>query len=120
MSGSQIADEVDAGILEAALATGAGSFSVVLRKKVDGVFSYYPISCVRTKKKSWDAMAMVQRSYDVLLVSPLSKTPAKGDHVAIGVALADAIAVDKWSRVQNVETINPAGVDLLHRLYLEQ
>lgn len=115
-----IQDEVDAGITEALRDTGFGTFRVVLRRKVVETYQYYALNAVRTKKKSWDAAAMVERTANTLLVSPLSEKPLKGDHVAFGVAIADVGTVGKWSRINNVEELNPAGTGLLYRVYLEE
>ncbi len=121
MSGAIIADQVEAGIIQAALATGNGAtYESLLRRKVDGVFEYYEIICVQTRKKSFDAAMMVERINRMILVSPKSEKPLKGDHIAVGINAAGLSGVENWARVGHVQTIEPAGVALLYKLTIEE
>lgn len=120
MSGQDIANQVHLGLLQAARATGNGVYSSVLRKK-DGVgFTYQTLSCVSVNKKSFDTMAMVQRTNRLLLVSPTGPVPVKGDHVGVGFTAAQEASVTHWARVEHADEVNPAGTVLLYRLKLSE
>lgn len=120
MSGASIASQVNAGLVQAAKATGTGTYTSLLRKKDDGVFEYADIVCVSTTKKSFDTMAMVQRTQRVLLVSPTGSVPVKGDHVAVGFRTGQQNDVKQWARIEHVDEVNPAGTVLLYRLRMAE
>ena len=120
MSGAGIAAEVAAAIDEAAAETGSGPLTAVLRKKVAGAFQYYLLNCVKTKTKIRDAMGMVERVANTLLVNPFNEAPSKGDHVAIGFVLDDVDDITAWSRIERAEVLAPADVVLMHKLFLEE
>lgn len=120
MNGANIANQVHAGLVQAALATGSGTFVSLLRRKVGVAFEYYDVVCVQTRKKSFDAAMMVERSSKVLLVSPKSEKPMKGDHIAVGFTESQLSDITNWARIGQVQAIEPAGVVLLYRLTLDE
>lgn len=120
MNGAAIAVQVHAGLVQAAQATGAGTYTALLRKKCDATFEYLDLTCVSVNKKSFDAMAMVQRTQRVLLVSPIGPVPVKGDHLAVGFKVGQHNDVKQWARIEHVDEVNPAGVVLLYRLRLAE
>lgn len=120
MSGATIAKQVHDGIVQAALATGAATYSSVLRKKNDGTFDYVEIVCVSVGKKIFDTMMMVQRTQRVILVSPTGPVPIKGDHLAVGFGLDQKEEVTHWARIEHVDEVNPAGTVLLYRLRMAE
>lgn len=120
MGGVSIADQVHAGLMQTAKATGVGTYTSLLRKKSDGTFEYTDIVCVSTTKKSFDTMAMVQRTQRVLLVSPTGPVPVKGDHIGVGFKVGQKNDVKQWARVEHVDEVNPAGTVLLYRLSMAE
>lgn len=120
MSGASIVDQVDTGLVKAALATGAGTFVSLLRRKVDTLFNYYEVTCVQTRKRSFDAAMMVVRFDKVLLVSAKGEPPKKGDHVAVGFTRQRLLEVTNWARIEQVKAVEPAGVPLLYRVTLAE
>lgn len=120
MSGATIADQVHVGLMQAAKATGVGTYTSLLRKKSDGTFEYADIVCVSTTKKSFDTMAMVQRTQRVLLVSPTGPVPVKGDHIGVGFKVGQQNNVKQWARIEHVDEVNPAGTVLLYRLRMAE
>lgn len=119
-NGTKIADQVHAGLVQAAKATGADVYTSILRKKNDGIFDYVDLTCVSVNKKSFDTMMMVQRTQRVLLVSPTGPVPAKGDHMAVGFKVGQQNDVEQWARIEHVGEVNPAGTVLLYRLRMAE
>lgn len=120
MNAANIANQVHAGLVQAAQATGSGTYVSLLRKKNDGIFDYFDITCVSTTKKSFDTMAMVQRTQRVLLVSPTGPIPVKGDHLAVGFKVGQQNDVEQWARIEYVDEVNPAGTVLLYKLRMAE
>lgn len=106
--------------MQAAQATGAGTYKSLLRKKVDGVFEYHEIVCVSINKKTFNAMAMVQRTQRTILVSPTGPVPEKGDHLGVGFELGQHAEVKYWARIEHKDEVNPAGTVLLYRLKMAE
>ena len=120
MSGPAIAAQVEKALVQAARATGTGTYLSVLRKRNGDLTYYYDLKCVMVNKKSFDAMQMVQRTNKTLLVNPIGVVPKKGDHVGVGFTEATKDDVTHWARISSVDEVIPAGTVLLYRLKLEE
>ena len=63
---------------------------------------------------------MTERTVRMLLIDPTGTVPAKGDHVAVGIAPASVTNATAWARIGEVETVAPAGVAVLYKAMLEE
>lgn len=123
MSGAAIAAEVAAGLIEAATATGTGKLIATLRKRTAGTpdtLAYSEITVVQVQRRVRDGLAMTERTERMLLISATGTAPAKGDHVAIGIAPAAVTSGTLWARIGEVETLAPGGVALLFKAMMEE
>ena len=128
MSGAEIAAEVSAALVEAAQATGTGRRIAVLRKRPAPDLPWTgaqttnvdaDTTVLEVKKRIVDGPSMVARYVDMLLFDPLGPAPAKGDHVAVGILAAAVTDTTVWRRIADVDTLAPAGTDLLYKATLE-
>jgi hypothetical protein len=129
MSGPEIAAEVAAGIAEAAAATGTGRLTAVLRKRVPAATGFVPgvpdtftdaaVGAVQVSKTVRDGPAMVRRTVRMLIIDALGVVPTKGDQVAVGFAIGDAVPAQAWERIADVETLEPGGTALMFKATLE-
>lgn len=128
MSGAEIAAEVSAALVEAGVATGTGRRIAVLRKRpapdlpwtgADMTTVDADTTVLEVRKRVTDGPAMVARYVDMLLFDPLGPAPAKGDQVAVGILAAAVTDATVWRRVADVDTLAPAGTDLLYKATLE-
>ncbi len=131
MSGASIAAEIAAGLAEAGTATGTGPLLSTLRHRTsdragpwtapgsDG-YSYSAVTVVQVSKNVRDGVGMTERRVKMLLINATGATPAKGDNVAIGTAPTDVIGSTVWSRIGEVETLDPGGTALMFKAMLEE
>lgn len=128
MSGSDIAAEVAAALVEAATDTGTGRLVATLRMRTgpdvpwtgaDLAATDAEITVLQVQRKVRDGLNMTERTVRMLLISTLGAVPAKGDQVAVGIAPTAVTDATVWARLGEVEVLAPGGTALLYKAMME-
>lgn len=128
-AGSDIAAEINAALIEAAAATGDGTFYAALEvpgsaggttaNPTPGTPTYATLTCVQVEYAERDAGGGITgRKVRMLMVSATGTTPVKGQRVAVGYDADDTIPASAWVTINDVVTTAPGGVAVLHELVL--
>lgn len=129
-NGTDIAAEVLAGLAEAGEATGNGPMICTLRRPAaDGPTdpwggggsgpTYHEVTAVQTQKHIRDASGtLIDETRTVLLVDATGVVPGKADYIAVNVRQADVVEATPFHQIEDVETVSPAGVAVLHKVTL--
>jgi len=127
-NGSDIAEEVLAGLIEAGEETGDGQLNCVLKKVGTGETPWdhttdpdnlFDVTGVQTKRIERDGAGQIKRIVRVLLIDATGPVVEKGDVVAVGVRVLDVTDETNFNRIGNVQTTAPGGVPVLHKADLD-
>ena len=127
MAGPDIAGRVSALLERAGTTFGNGKMTCVLRKipntqetpwDDEAVAVDVDVTGIMTTKVIRDGTGMVARTTRQLLIDPTGPVPAKGDTVSINVSSADLTDANRFSRIESVDVVEPAGVVLLYQAEL--
>lgn len=136
MSGFDIAEEIAAALAEAGEAVGDGPLLCTLRKAgedaklnprnvgADGLpvqpaDTLHELVAVQGFHQVRDASGtLIGQQVRKITVNATGIEPKDGDHIAIGIALADAAEDTKYTRIEKVTPLAPGGVALSYDLEL--
>ncbi|KIC22504.1 hypothetical protein [Leisingera sp. ANG-Vp] len=137
MSGADIAEEIAAALAEAGEAVGDGPLLCTLRKAAEGAKlnprnvgadglpvtsadTLHELTAVQSFQQVRDASGtLLAQQVRKVTVNATGAEPKEGDHIAVGVALADAAEDTKYLRIEKVIPFAPGGVALSYDLELE-
>ncbi|WP_407473524.1 hypothetical protein [Sulfitobacter sp. PM12] len=128
-NGTDIAAEVLAGLAEAGEATGNGPMVCTLRRvtggssdpwgEIEGDKAYHEVTAVQTQKQNRDDTGtLVGVTKTMLMIDATGVAPLKSDHIATNLRKADVTGDTRFHEIADVETVAPAGVALMHKVWL--
>lgn len=121
-----IAAEVDAALKSVADIGQAGGYPATLQMPPAGVPAnpwdppagsptYSTVYVVEGVREILDAAGTtVLQTQRTLMISAVGAVPAKGQHIAVGVAEADVTGDTVWSEIAEVRPLSPVGIAVLY------
>lgn len=130
-AGTDIADEVHAALIEAAVATGNGEYIGTLRKTSGGPDTPWAAGSATETDSDITILDFNERQRDqsgtligetmrTLYVTAKGATPEKGDQIAVGIAMADVLVDTVFHEIGEVRPLSPGGVDLMFECDLKK